>query len=382
MAPVSEQKIIVCTALHKKKFGFIDVLKAAGDSRNVEFFSSDIFEDEQCDLPFIGKKKAHVLLHKVTGEMVEANADLPSKEQAARALDRLHDIVSETKCVEVDSRSDIEPLVRRTTMWGVIRKIESRAPNLVKAPRQRTLCGALVRKVGESANTLLTTVDGAKKLQSLLFALEKGSSSSYIVKTSLACGTSDSHKMALVKFTPDSAVATLPKMEGAMLANPSKEEDEWDIDTVVAQEYVSHGSSFLKVYVIGDQVTVQVRRTLRFEEDEGGTANAICRVNSADIGKQPGQFLDATDSRQAKCEDVAKVIRGETGLGLFGFDLLEEDGTDKLVLVDINYFPGYKGVPGVADAIIDYVLTKLAISEERANDEDKRGQKRRLSLEH
>jgi glutathione synthase/RimK-type ligase-like ATP-grasp enzyme len=41
------------------------------------------------------------------------------------------------------------------------------------------------------------------------------------------------------------------------------------------------------------------------------------------------------------------------GLGLFGVDIIE--GPDGPVIVDVNSFPGYKGVPNAAPLIADYI---------------------------
>jgi hypothetical protein len=41
------------------------------------------------------------------------------------------------------------------------------------------------------------------------------------------------------------------------------------------------------------------------------------------------------------------------GLGLFGLDVIESD--DGPFVVDVNYFPGYKGVPDAGALIADYI---------------------------
>ena len=41
------------------------------------------------------------------------------------------------------------------------------------------------------------------------------------------------------------------------------------------------------------------------------------------------------------------------GLGLYGLDVVESQCGP--VVVDVNYFPGYKGVPDVAPRIADYI---------------------------
>jgi hypothetical protein len=52
-------------------------------------------------------------------------------------------------------------------------------------------------------------------------------------------------------------------------------------------------------------------------------------------------------------EDLALRAGAATGLGLFGLDIIE--GADGPVVVDTNYFPGYKGCVGVAGPMAAYV---------------------------
>jgi ribosomal protein S6--L-glutamate ligase len=45
------------------------------------------------------------------------------------------------------------------------------------------------------------------------------------------------------------------------------------------------------------------------------------------------------------------------GLDLYGVDLIEFDG--RPVIVDVNHFPGYRGVPGAGSALARYILERL-----------------------
>jgi ribosomal protein S6--L-glutamate ligase len=56
--------------------------------------------------------------------------------------------------------------------------------------------------------------------------------------------------------------------------------------------------------------------------------------------------------------DIALRCGRAFGLGLFGLDLIE--GVDGPVVVDLNYFPGYKGVPDPAPMIAEYIVAYAA----------------------
>jgi ribosomal protein S6--L-glutamate ligase len=51
--------------------------------------------------------------------------------------------------------------------------------------------------------------------------------------------------------------------------------------------------------------------------------------------------------------DIARRCGEALGLGLYGLDIVESPRGP--VVVDLNYFPGYKGVPDVAPLIADYI---------------------------
>jgi ribosomal protein S6--L-glutamate ligase len=100
---------------------------------------------------------------------------------------------------------------------------------------------------------------------------------------------------------------------------------------LVIQSYVEGTGEDLKVYVVGDRVF------------------AVRKPFSADSFTKPGRPSAVTD----EVRDIALRCGEAFGLGLFGLDLI--DGPDGPVVVDVNYFPGYKGIPGAAPLIADYI---------------------------
>lgn len=100
---------------------------------------------------------------------------------------------------------------------------------------------------------------------------------------------------------------------------------------LIAQRHVPGPGEDLKVYVAGEEVRA-VRKT--FDE------HSFTR---------PGRSVEVT----ARVREIAAAIRSGFGLELFGCDVIESpDGPQ---VVDVNYFPGYKGcpdpAPGIAGAI-------------------------------
>lgn len=102
---------------------------------------------------------------------------------------------------------------------------------------------------------------------------------------------------------------------------------------VLIQEHVEGGEEDLKVYVVGEQVF------------------AVRKPFSETSFTEPGRPCAAS----SEVRDIALRCGHAMGLGLYGIDLIEsEDGP---VVVDLNYFPGYKGVPQAAPLIADYVAS-------------------------
>jgi ribosomal protein S6--L-glutamate ligase len=100
---------------------------------------------------------------------------------------------------------------------------------------------------------------------------------------------------------------------------------------VVAQELVDGPGEDLKVYVVGEHVFA-VRKS--FGPDSFTQAGRPCQVSG-------------------EVREIALRCAEAFGLGLFGLDLIESP--DGPVVVDVNYFPGYKGVPGAGALIAAYI---------------------------
>ena len=100
---------------------------------------------------------------------------------------------------------------------------------------------------------------------------------------------------------------------------------------VIAQEFIEGTGEDLKVYVVGDQVFA-VRKP--FSESSFAVA---------------GEPVPATE----EVRRIALATGRACGLGLYGLDIIESPRGP--YVVDVNYFPGYKGVPHAAALIADYI---------------------------
>ena len=100
---------------------------------------------------------------------------------------------------------------------------------------------------------------------------------------------------------------------------------------LVVQDLVDGPGEDLKVYVVGERVW------------------AVRKPFSPDSFTRPGRAVPVT----REVEEIALRTGAATGLGLFGLDIIE--GAGGPVVVDLNYFPGYKGCVGVAEPMTAYI---------------------------
>lgn len=100
---------------------------------------------------------------------------------------------------------------------------------------------------------------------------------------------------------------------------------------VVIQEYLAGTGEDLRLYIAGDQVF------------------ATRKPFSAASYAKPGRPASVSP----EVREIALRCGRAFGLGLYGMDLIETSEGPKVV--DVNYFPGYKGIPDAAYAVADYI---------------------------
>jgi ribosomal protein S6--L-glutamate ligase len=116
------------------------------------------------------------------------------------------------------------------------------------------------------------------------------------------------------------------RSEAELLALPPPQEP------VLVQEFVPGPGEDLRVYVAGNRVFA--------------TRKPFSEASFSVPGK-PVPVSDPVRQIALRCGEAF-------GLGLYGLDLIE--APDGPRVVDVNYFPGYKGIPEAAEAVADYVV--------------------------
>jgi len=116
------------------------------------------------------------------------------------------------------------------------------------------------------------------------------------------------------------------------------------------QKFIECDGIDRKVYVIGDKVC------------------GVKRENPIYIYLREHPMSIDVDEIETKPYEISKSVRDlalllskELGLKLFGFDLIKANDEDKYYLIDLNDFPGFRGVNNASNLIFEFILRRLDI---------------------
>ena len=109
----------------------------------------------------------------------------------------------------------------------------------------------------------------------------------------------------------------------------------WGQESVVLQEFVEGDGWDIKLWVIGQRVFAAQRRT------------------ALEAGFKQSDFPITANALPDEWVRIAHTIGSTFGLHLYGVDLLIS--ASGLFVVDVNSFPGFRGVPHADDALVELV---------------------------
>jgi len=215
-----------------------------------------------------------------------------------------------TKCDEVDVSSDLYILKSHTELsLSLAGALYTRGARLLNPypscalTQNKIIVSRLLSEAGVPAPRSWVTADFSL-LQDL------ASQTKLIIKPYMG------HRGAgIVKVENPADLDKVPKVEFPM----------------IVQEFKPGSGEDLKIYVAGDQV-------YGVQKPFSETSFAV-----------PGRPVPLTN----EVVELSRKVGKACGLGLYGLDIIESP--DGPFVVDVNYFPGYKGVPNAASMIADYI---------------------------
>ena len=153
---------------------------------------------------------------------------------------------------------------------------------------------------------------------------------------------------------------------------------------VVLQNFVDHGGTVHKIYVIGQHVVEDLRQSLPDAADWGqletGWDEPLGRVSRYRLPPQEASTAAPLGPPLGDdvCIPMARALQEQLELSLFNFDLIK-DAEGHMYVIDINYFPGLSKVPGYEKIFLDFLVESCADVEVRGR--RKWGEGRRPTLE-
>lgn len=179
-----------------------------------------------------------------------------------------------------------------------------------------------------------------------------------IRKPVAACSVEDSHLMCIL-YSPNQIMM--------------------DSDNeCILQEFIPHRGVLYKIYVIGQEQRIQVRPSLPTPWLEPAPQ---ARPFDSQSLKRLGAVVNTSEAMRRLTPDhleqisqYTALLRKHLGLTLFGWDLIMEEGSDRLFIIDVNYFPGYDEVDfmNLLTEHLEQRLTPMAttISTQQGNGKD------------
>ena len=158
-------------------------------------------------------------------------------------------------------------------------------------------------------------------------------SEKFIIKSNAACGVSFSHKMIIANTCAEEQLYKVLEICYGKLRD------------LVVQDYVDHDGYEMKVYCIGDAIHISKRKIPKGTGKEHLPPFTVFDSLETKSRNPDEMNYPLEDKDETILRGCAKWLRAKLGLTLFGFDALKVIGTGQIAIIDINYFPSFKGIP-------------------------------------
>jgi hypothetical protein len=325
-----------------------------------------------------------LILHKLTEDILSCSLNMKNEKDQPQSdswqrVNRLSEYKrAHPECCLVDDPNSVQILMSRSEIAHVLQTclqgVTSASGRPVQAPKYVVY-------------NLETTNSDA--LQDCLE--EANISYPLIAKPLIAAGTKQSHYMSIL-------------LKASALHNFLQQRN----SSCILQEYVNHNATLYKVYVLGDFVSVYQRHSLpnlphNVSEGTLGVERPECAEplnwcvefdsqrpypRLQDFGIHVGDGDDPAQKKtiSSRCTSanhqitneevrpIVQTLRKAFGLELFGFDILvtaEEE--ERLLVVDVNYFPSYKEVPNFPSLLAQYLTQRVLQSRQAQNQRGPQG---------
>ena len=320
----------------------------------------------------------HAFIHKRTDDMAAAVSG--GDKMAASRISKLSQLLqgynrplSSPPIVAIDPLEGVWRLVDRRRMSEAIDKAFGRT------------CKIHGQTVATLPWTIIPLKSGTAAMRS---AIEGRLKFPIIVKRRLACGTRASHEMVIAydmhgfltamkvvfgaEDLPENSASSSDSDSSPSRSSTSRNDD--FTNGVIAQEFMAnHGGVLFKVYAVANNIIVQPRRSVQhtIESPDGGyyyfDSQRLGRAESFDFDATTGYSTSTKAMMPSRnlTHSIIATLSKELGLSLIGVDLVYDLRLKCFYIVDINYFPGYKGVNHAYEWILQHICDRVWQSSQR-----------------
>jgi len=133
---------------------------------------------------------------------------------------------------------------------------------------------------------------------------------------------------------------------------------------IFVQEFFNHQATIIKVYVCGSKTWSVRRKSIKNFGDTNDSQEPIF-FNSQDLKDELPLPLSCDYSgtfpipEHHVIQSISNSLSDLLGMTMFGFDLINNIKTEKWAVIDINYFPDYRGVEDFFGALKTHLLNIL-----------------------
>lgn len=133
---------------------------------------------------------------------------------------------------------------------------------------------------------------------------------------------------------------------------------------LVIQEYINHGGTIFKVYVLGSNYYVDRRVSFPNFPLAGKNEDEIFTFDSQQYKhKLPEQLMIPTTGQwpipsKEIISNICETAKKHLKLSIFGFDLIQDISTEKFSIIDINYLPDFVGVENFHALLLEHITKK------------------------
>ena len=113
---------------------------------------------------------------------------------------------------------------------------------------------------------------------------------------------------------------------------------------VYIQEFIESDGVDRKIYVVGDEI-------FGIKRENPIYIYLINNVESINVDEIERETFEVPESMK----NLAQIISRELDLKIFGFDLIKPINQEKYYLVDLNDFPGFRGIKNIEKILSDYL---------------------------